>query len=79
MQIKDIKIFFAAGLISKLELRPAVLQKGWTLSYMAPSLGGENELTTALGDVKVFSSLDTAFGQVAQITGRPVQSALLVV
>lgn len=77
MQIKDAKTYFTAGLIEKIEVRPALYEKGWTVVCQLPRLGGEDIITTALGDIKIFSSLDTLVRQIEQITGRPIQSATL--
>lgn len=79
MQTKQAKVYFSAGMIQGLEVQPAAMQKGWMVLVKARFLVEDEFLTTALGAIKVFSSLDTLFSQVEQITGRPVRGAALVV
>lgn len=75
MDIQKAKDFFAVGAIEEVSAAPAPMGKGWIIAFRFTA-GKGDILETALGDTKVFSSLDTLFGQVSQITGRPLRHVL---
>jgi hypothetical protein len=75
MNIQKAKDFFAVGAISEVSTARAPMDDGWIIAFRLTA-GKGDILETALGDPKVFSSLDTLFGQVVQITGRPVRHAV---
>lgn len=69
MNIKEAKAFFDHGVICQFRADPEPMGKGWVLVFIKKS-GGDETFETALGRVRVFSSLDTLASQVEQITGR---------
>lgn len=78
MDMQKAKDMFGVGAIAEVSVARAPLDaaSGWIVAFRFKA-GNGDVLETALGRVKVFSSLDTLYGQVEKITGRPVRHAVL--
>lgn len=70
MNIKEAKSFFEHGIISQFRAEPAVMGRGWMLVFCKTGGGGDETFETALGEPRVFSSLDTLVRTVEDIGAR---------
>ena len=72
MNIKEAKAFFEHGIIRQFRAEPRPMGDGWMLVF-EKNAGGDETFETALGQARVFSSLDTLVKVVRDI-GAQVSS-----
>jgi len=69
MNIKQVKQLFENGAITSFHVLHDPLSPGWLLVFETIT-GNSHTLQTSLNKDKVFSSLDTLFGEIESIAGR---------